>query len=181
MSPQSPGAWFALNVRTAGEAKVKKALEAQHYTVYLPTYLDARPYSDRIKTIRRALFPGYLFSTFNPLNRQPILATPGVQSIVCVAGNIPEPILESELEAIRRALDSGVEAIPWPYLRSGDRVVVQYGSLTGVEGTIVRQSGGDRLVLAISLLQRAISVQIDRAWVRPAAAKALIPTAGASV
>lgn len=41
MHSESPFPWFALNVRTSGEA------------------LDPRPYSDRIKTARAALFPGY--------------------------------------------------------------------------------------------------------------------------
>ena len=158
--------WYALNVRTNSEQKVQKALEDKGYTVFLPAYLDSRPYSDRIKKVLAALFPGYLFCRFDALVRLPVLKTAGVLSIVSVAGE-PSPIAEEQIDAIQRVVDAGLAAEPWPYLQRGDMVCIQFGALAGVEGQIVRVPGGERLVLSIHLLQRSISVEMDRSWIRP--------------
>jgi len=158
--------WYALRVRTNGERKVEAALTLKNYTVFLPTYLDVRQYSDRIKKVERALFPGYLFCRLDINWRGPVLVTPGVDSIVNIGG-APEPVPEPEIAAVRAVVDAGLPAVPWPYLGPGDTVRIAFGSLAGAEGQIVRVHGAERLVLSIHLLQRSIGVELDRTWVRP--------------
>jgi transcription antitermination factor NusG len=89
-----------------------------------------------------------------------------VESIVSVGG-VPTPIDENELLVIRRVVDSGLSAVPWPYLKEGDKVRVNYGSMTGVEGTLIKARGTMRLVVSVHILQRSIAFEIDREWVRP--------------
>lgn len=158
--------WFALKVRSSGEARVKSFLDHKGYDIFLPTYVESRKYSDRIKKIDAPLFPGYLFCRLDVEKRLPVLKTPGVDSVIGVAGN-PQPIDESEIDAIRRVVQSGASAIPWPYLRAGDIVEIQFGSLSGLRGILLNIRGKDRLILSVNLLQRSISVEIDRTWVRP--------------
>ena len=146
-------------------------LERKGYELFLPTYIESRPYSDRIKKVKSALFPGYIFGRFDVNRRLPILQSDGVERIVGV-GQVAQPIADAEIQAIRAVAASGLNAEPWPYLRTGDRVMVQFGGLTGITGELVQMkgsplSGNQRLVLSIHLLQRSISVEIDRTWVRP--------------
>jgi transcription antitermination factor NusG len=77
------------------------------------------------------------------------------------------PIDEAEILAIQQAVGSGLEVRPHVYLTAGQRVRIESGPFEGVEGRIVEIRKRHRLVLAISLLQRAISVEIDSAWVTP--------------
>ena len=165
MSPEELP-WFALKVYTRREEMVFAALESRGYQPFLPTYLEARKYSDRIKKINAALFPGYLFCRLDVSKRLPILTTPGVEHIVGIGG-VPMAVPETEISAIRRVLESGRTAVPWPYLTVGEKVVIQYGSLAGVEGLISSVRGEERLILSIHLLQRSVSVEIDRSWIRP--------------
>jgi transcription antitermination factor NusG len=158
--------WYALHVRTRGEVKLQQALSSKGYETFLPTYLESRRYSDRLKKVNAPLFPGYLFCRMDVSNRLPLVVTPGLHSIVGTLG-VPQVIEEEEILAIQRVMGAGIPAVPWPYLKAGDRVVVQYGSLKGVEGLLVRGADSDNLVLSIHLLQRAISLEIDRAWVKP--------------
>lgn len=158
--------WYALQVRTGNESRVKYALEGKGCEVYLPTYVDCRQYTDRIKKVAAPLFPGYLFCRLDVEDRQPVLTTPWVMSIVGFGG-IAFCVDESELSAIRTVTTSGLLAKPWPYLREGDKVRVEFGALAGAEGLLVRTRGEDRLVLSVDLLQRSISVEIDRSWVKP--------------
>ena len=159
-------AWFALKVRARGEALVGKCLENKGYPVFLPSYFESRKYSDRVVKVSAALFPGYLFCQLDPSRRLPVLTTPGVECIVGFGG-VPEPVPESELEAVRRVLQSGAQAVPWPYLATGQKVRIEFGALNGVEGLVVRIRGEERLVLSVNLLQRSICVDIDRSWIRP--------------
>lgn len=158
--------WYAVKVRASGEIKVRQALESKDYLVFLPTYLEGRKYSDRIKKVEAALFSGYLFARLDVNNRLPLLQTPGVEGIVRF-GDEFEPVKEEEILAIQKLIGSGAKAVPWPYLKEGDRVRVQFGAMEGVEGILVKEKGQDRLVLSVHLLQRSVSVEIDRSWIRP--------------
>jgi transcriptional antiterminator NusG len=163
--------WYAIKVRTSSEERVARALEGKGYELFLPTYVESRRYSDRIKKVKSALFPGYIFGRFDVNRRLPILQSEGVEHIVGI-GQVAEPIADAEIQAIRAVAACGMNAEPWPYLREGDRVMVQFGGLTGVIGELVQMKGNplhgnQRLVLSIHLLQRSISVEIDRGWVRP--------------
>lgn len=159
-------AWYALYVRTNGEAHVDEALRAKNYSTFLPTYIECKQYSDRIKKKEAALFPGYLFCRFDPQSRLPILTTSGVNHVVGDSAG-PKAVDEEEIGAIRRALAARSTMQPWPFLKVGDRVRIEFGSLSGVEGILVRERGVDLLVLTVQLLQRAVAVQVDRSWIRP--------------
>ena len=163
---RSPHPWFAVRVRSNFERTSATLLSQKGYDELLPTYQVESRWSDRLKRIERALFPGYVFCSFDPNRRLPILATPGVVQIVG-CGKEPRPVDEGELESLWRTLQSGVLTQPHPYLELGERVMVERGPLTGVEGIVTQFKGGFRLVVAISLLQRAIAAEIDRDWVRP--------------
>jgi hypothetical protein len=43
--------------------------------------------------------------------------------------------------------------------------------LRGVEGTILAHSGENKLLVSVSLLQRAVAVDVDLAWVDAATQK----------
>jgi transcription antitermination factor NusG len=158
--------WYALKVRTRSEVFVGECLSHKSFQTFVPTFQEARTYSDRIKKVESALFPGYIFCRLDVEHRLPILTTPGVEYII-TQESIPQPIPEKEIEGIRRVVEDG-KAKPWPYLKTGDRVRVKAGSFAGVEGLLVSEKGTDRLVLSVSLLQRSVAVEMDRLWVQPA-------------
>lgn len=159
-------AWFAVRVKTTHEKRVASLLDQKGYELFLPLYLDRRRWSDRIKEVEQPLFPGYVFCRFDHRTRLAILKTPGVYRIVSI-GSTPAPIEEHEIEAIQRAMQSGLNVRPHPYLAAGQRVRIDGGSLAGVEGLITDVRSRDRLVLSVSLLQRSIALEIDSAWVTP--------------
>lgn len=152
--------WFALQVRMRHEAGVAEHLESKGYEWFLPLYKARRRWSDRIKEIDSALFPGYLFCRFNPLDRLPILKTPGVTQVVGY-NRVPVPVDEQEIEAIRTLVNSGVTNFPCPYLEVGSKVRIEAGALRGLEGLLTEVKGKRRLVLSITLLQRSVAVEID--------------------
>jgi len=158
--------WYALHVRPRFEKFVHTHLMEKGYEAFLPTYISARRWSDRVKSITLPLFPSYVFCRFDIHARLPILVTPGVNFIVGV-GKAPIPVEPEEMAGIHQVMQSGLAAQPWPYLKAGEMVEVQTGPLEGLKGMIVRTKGCDRLIVMVTLLMRSVSVEIDRRWVKP--------------
>jgi len=160
------GKWFAVRVKPKAERVVSTLVQQKGYEEFLPLYKDRRRWSDRYKWVELPLFAGYVFCKLHTETRMPILTIPGVLNFVGI-GKVPAPISEAEIAAIQTSINSGLVMEPWPYLSVGQRVAVEEGPLTGIEGILVEARKQHRIVISISLLQRSMAVEIDRAWVRP--------------
>ena len=169
MLNQQEHPWYAVRLRSNFERCASQIFEEKGFTTFLPLQRTRRVWTDRVKEIEVPLFSGYTFCKFDPQHRLPILTTPGVVSIL-ESSNGPIPVEEHEIEAVRSLLKSGLAVGPWPFLQQGQTVVVERGPLQGTEGIIIQLKNKYRLVVSLSLLQRSVSVEIDRECVRPIAA-----------
>jgi len=158
-------AWYALAVVPRKEKVTAQTLRLRGYEDFLPMYSMRRKWSDRIKTVEEPLFPGYVFCRFDPTVRLPILKIPTVMSVLGL-GNSPQPIDENEIESLQTVCKAGIHAVPCPFLTTGAKVTINEGPLNGVEG-ILMEAKETRLILSITLLQRSVAVEVDRAWIAP--------------
>jgi transcription antitermination factor NusG len=158
--------WYPIRVRSNFEQAVSGSLRGKGYETYVPVYRKLGSPNPRTRNIDFPLFPGYVFCRIDLLHRLPVVMTPGVVHVVSFGGAFV-PVPETELEAIREVILSGLPCVPWPYLAKGQTVRIEYGSMTGVEGRLIQARGQLRIVLSIEMLQRSVSVEIDRSWVRP--------------
>jgi len=158
--------WYALYVRSRHEKVVERGLRGKGYSAFSPFYRTTRKRVDRIAAIDVPLFPGYVFCYFDSNTRLPILMTPGIVGVVG-PGNRPEAVDDTEIASIRTLALSGHQVQPWPYLRSGQRIRVQAGPLVGAQGVFLRVKDEYHLVVSITLLQRAVSVVVDKNSVAP--------------
>jgi transcription antitermination factor NusG len=158
--------WFAVRVRTRAESSVSDFLRNRGYDTLCPTYQERRQYSDRIKTLEAALFPGYLFCQMDRNDRLPVLTAPGVETIVGF-GREPFPVDPMEIVAVQAVMRSGLLARPHPFLRIGQKVRVATGPLASLEGILIATKSEHRLVVSVSLLQRSIAAEIDSSQVLP--------------
>lgn len=160
--------WYALHVRPRYEKAIASTLLSKGYEGFLPLYRQKNRWSDRIKEIHLPLFPGYLFCRFDINKRLPILVTPGVIRVVGIGKTI-YPVDDSEINALQAIVSSGLAAQPWSYYNIGQKVRIESGSLSGVEGILIAIKGSSRLVVSVTLLQRSVAVEIDKARVNPVA------------
>src|SRR5262249_49396768 len=158
--------WYALYVRSRHEKTDENSLWVKRYSVFSPSYRTKRKRVDRITEIEVPLFPGYVFCQFDTNKRLPILMTPGVVGVVG-QGNRAEPVDVTEIASIRTVALAGRPVQPWPFLKIGQRVRLQAGPLAGTEGIFLRVKDEYHLVVSIALLQRAISVVIEKDAVAP--------------
>jgi transcriptional antiterminator RfaH len=156
-------AWYALICRPRHEKSVGYALAMKDLESFVPLHRMTHKWSDREKTVDLPLFPGYAFCRFGAAERGHVLRTPGVRSIVG-NGRMSLPVEDSEIARLQSVVDSGLPVQPWVYLEAGDKARVECGPLRGVEGVVVRHKNRDRMVVSITLLHRAVAVEVDRKW-----------------
>jgi len=158
--------WFALQIRHSHDFIVPILLTAKGYEVLAPVYRCRRRWSDRIKEIDAPLFPGYVFCRFDPASHSTglVATTPGVLKILGFGGK-PEPLEEREIEWVRLAAQHGLSPRPCEYLAIGSRIRIVRGPLFGVEGILKRVKNKELLVISVSMLQRSISVEVERSSV----------------
>jgi transcription antitermination factor NusG len=157
--------WYAVRVRSNSEHTSATILQSMGYEVFLPVYRVKRKWSDRMKEINIPLFTGYLFCSLDLKKRLPVLQAPGVVDFVG-CGKTILPVPEEEIAAVRAMVSSQLAIQPWPYLQVGDKVRLEHGPLAGVEGTIIDMKNCTRLVVSISILQRAVAADVDPEWVQ---------------
>lgn len=158
--------WFALRVRSNYERVAATHLRDRGFEEFSPAFKAERQWSDRKKQIEQFLFPGYVFCRVNPDERLPVLTIPGAVGLVGF-GKGPTEIPENEIESVRRMVGSGLLVGPWPFLVTGQKVLIERGPLTGVEGILQEIKKAFRLVVSVHLLQRSVSVELERSWIRP--------------
>ena len=171
--------WFAIRVKSNFEKKVATGLRNKGFEEFLPMYQSRRRLSDRYKTVDLPLFPGYLFCRLDLDHRLPLLTTAGFLYIVSL-GNKPVPVDEGEIAAVQFVVRSGVPAMPWPSLAVGQRVRLESGPLCGLEGAVTQVGSRDRICVCVTLLQRGVSVEVDRDWIRPLSPGRIPPTHSSS-
>jgi transcription termination/antitermination protein NusG len=158
-------AWYVLKIRTGGELAVVRALTQRGYAPYCPMQKERRYYTDRMKVVDAPVFAGYVFCHFDSRKKLSIISCPGVEYIVGFAGG-PAPVPEVEITNVRRMIEAGGYAIRG--MEQGERVRVTHGVLEGVEGILVRDGHGERLVVSIALLNQGASLHISEGEVCPA-------------
>jgi transcription antitermination factor NusG len=155
-----PAVWFALQVKTRHERVTADYLLSKGYEAFAPLAIHSKLGCGEASSASAPLFPGYVFSKFDPLFRLPILTTPKVRCIVSY-GRDPAPISNSEIQAIRDISNLKLAAEPCPYLTEGTRVRITRGPLAGVQGILIQFRSSYRVVLSVSLIRQSIRVEMD--------------------
>jgi transcription antitermination factor NusG len=157
-------AWYALRVRARAEHLIAAALAARQVEHFLPCWEERRDYSDRVRRVPVAAFPGYLFCRIALADRFRILNASGVQYLVG-RERIPEPIEDTVISSLQTAFSRTGRASLIAYLQTGDLVRVLDGPMAGATGILLRSKGQQRLVISVTILQRSVAVEVDGASV----------------
>ena len=158
--------WFALRVKSQHERMVATTIRYKGLEEFLPLYKCRHRWSDRYKSVELPLFPGYVFCRIDPTFRLSVLTVPGVLHFVGL-GRVPVPIDDAEVARIQSTVRSGLRLEPTAYLNVGQRVRLEDGPLTGLEGILIEIRKQYRVVVSLTLLQRSVAVEIERHWVAP--------------
>lgn len=111
------------------------------------------------------LFSNYIFVRIDWGEYVPVLAVPGVISMV---GSRREklPVSDAYIDFLRKGLQQG-KIEPHPYLTEGAPVRIRSGAMVGIEGVLVRKKNNSRVVLTLEMIMRSISVEVEMEDLEP--------------
>lgn len=160
--------WYAVYTKSRREKVLAKHLEAAGVVHFLPLLERKKKWSDRYKIVHEPLFNGYLFVNVAWGEHYQIVDAPGFVRFIGFESFRPLAIPQSEIEAVRIAIEYYGKCDPHSHLRIGQAVRVNRGPLKGYEGQLDSKEGRYRLILSVTIIGRSISVEIDAADVEPA-------------
>lgn len=156
---------YAVKVRTASEETVTKALQQKSHRAMTPMQTVARRYSDRIKKVSLALFPGYVFVWMRQEDWLSVVSTNGV-SYVVRTGHVLVPLTSEESRAIEILCRSKSGCEPCPMFIVGQKVMIEQGPFAGLAGALERVHDEATVVVSIESLHRAVRVTIGTNSIR---------------
>lgn len=144
------------------KSRQEKALARDLTALEIPFYLPLAPW-ERVVRNRRVctyspLFPGYLFFYGSEEERVRMLCTNRVSRVLPVPDGDQ---LYRDLQGVSALVDSGAPLTVESRIEKGRRVRVKFGSLMGLEGTVIQRRGIDRLLIEVNYIQQGVSIQVD--------------------
>jgi transcriptional antiterminator NusG len=170
--------WLALWTHSHSEQLVHDQLIAKKFDAFLPLIPVWSRRAGVRHLIRKPMFPGYLFvrHALDKNSYIEILKTNGMARILGERWDRPAVVADSEIEAVRQVLNTGLPILPYSYLGEGHRVRITRGPLAGVEGVLVHHKPNKGLlVVSVDLLQRSVAVEVDCVFVAPVSSPVAVP------
>jgi transcription antitermination factor NusG len=156
--------WWVVHTKSRQEKSVARELLGREIPFYLPQVRKTGLQRGRKTSSYIPLFAGYLFMFGNESDRYSSMKTNRVAQFLPVAD---EGRFVHELRDIARLIECGSPLTVEARLQAGDRVRIKSGALVGVEGTVIERRRKCRVMVAVNLIQRGVSVEIDDFLLEP--------------
>ena len=156
--------WHVIYVKSRFEKKVHQSLLDMSIDSYLPLVKTMRKWSDRKKIIYKPLFPSYVFAYIkSSLDFHRALSIDGASAYIRF-GNEYAKVPDHEIDKIK--LLSGDEdvaslEIETQTFREGDRMTINYGSLSGLECVVLKGDNSNKIIVGIDSLKQNIVVTLS--------------------
>jgi transcription antitermination factor NusG len=158
--------WYAIFTSPRHEKRVREHLGHRRVDCFLPLFRSIHRWKNGCKAqVELPLFPGYLFVNIPRNERVRVLDVPGVLSFVGPR-NEPAQLSDFEIETLRTGLHLR-KFEPYGELAIGQKVRINTGALQGLEGTLLRNASGLRVVITVNLIQQSVAVELDADAVEP--------------
>lgn len=159
------GRWLLFYTLARREKDLMRRLEAAGIPFYGPTIRRRlRSAGGRTRDSFVPLFPGYVFSKADEDQRRAALATNTVARWTPVGD---ERMLVNDLRAIQRLIETDQPLTPESRLEAGQTVRVRSGALKGIEGTVIKRRGTERLLVAVRFLNQGASIELEDVDLEP--------------
>lgn len=163
-------AWYLVYSKPLQERVALENLDRQGYPAYLPLIRNRKRRQGRYVASVEPMFPRYLFIHLSDESDDwgPVRSTIGVTRFVRF-GMLPARVPDDLVELLRSREDAeGVQSLPLPELRSGDRVRIVDGPMAGYEAIFEARSSSERVYLLLEIADRTARVQVSTHDIEPA-------------
>jgi transcription antitermination factor NusG len=160
---QAVSPWLVVKTKTKCEKFVRDRIMAMGMDAFVPLQKRTAKYNRKVKVYELPLISCYTFVKLDKSRRNQVLALPYVQGMLRMNGKdclvSPEEI--HWLQKISGTdLDIRTETLS---MQQGDKVMLAYGQLAGMEGTIIAKRSKHEVVVALESLGLQMVLQVDPA------------------
>jgi transcription antitermination factor NusG len=160
--PQGDAPWWVAHTRSRQEKELVRYLLPRGIPFYLPNEERETHRSGRKFVSYPPLFPGYVFFRGGADVRHAVIRSHQIVRILDVPD---QDLLNQELLQLRELQLSGAPLVPLEVIEPGDPVRVVRGPFQGYTGVVLR--GRARLVVSVTMLRKAVAVELERDMVVP--------------
>ena len=153
--------WYVVRTQSNQEDKACFNLKKQGFEIYLPRYNKTIRHARKTQTVKRPLFPGYLFVNIDLENARwrSVNGTYGVISFIQF-GDKPQSISSDIIEQIILAEDArGSVVLDNDEFKVGDRVRLCEGPFVDHVGFLQEKNDDSRVFLLLNYMGREVRVQ----------------------
>lgn len=165
--PLPPGQWWVLHTKPRAEKSLARRLLRRDISFFLPMFERRCRVHGEIRSARLPLFPGYLFLHGDLDARATAFETNLVAQCLKV---VDEARLHSQLTRVHRLMRAEESLHPESRIGPGTPVEIVDGPLAGLTGKVIRRGKQLRFFVEVDLLQRGVSIELDRWMIQPVAA-----------
>jgi transcriptional antiterminator RfaH len=168
-APARRDRWYLAHTRPNGERKAQFHLNAQGFETFLPQIEKTIRHARRLNTVRRPLFPRYLFVRFDITRDRwlSVLSTVGVTRLF-MQDSKPVPVPAGVVEELLTHSKGGVTHLDF-CVKEGERVRILSGPFANLTATLSRLDEGRRVQVLLEMMGSSVPVLVDRRALAPAA------------
>ena len=150
--------WFVAQLKPNGFAKAKANLERQGFATFMPMQARMVRHARKDRKVRRPVFPGYIFVSFDPAVTQwrVINNTFGVKTLVSGNSMSPQQAPHGLMTALFAGCDHEENILPPPVFHEGAKVRVVNGPFKNVLAEVAQTSENERVRLLFDLMGRSV-------------------------
>ena len=151
--------WYVLYVRSRWERKVYESLQEISLESFLPQIKTVRQWSDRKKTIKKPLFPSYVFvNIHSSLEFHKALSVNGACSYIRF-GKEYACVTEKEINKIKLLVNdkhlTNIETTT-KFPKVGETKRIDYGPLSGLDCKIIKVENFHKILVRIESIKQDI-------------------------
>lgn len=162
--------WYVAQTRARQEKLAQLHLEAQKFEVFLPQILKTTRHARRHRTVKAAVFPGYLFIRLDPEKDRwrSVNGTVGVSRLL-TANERPTPAPIGVVEALMRYVDDQGYCQLNRDLIAGQRVSVVSGPFVRLMGEVLSMDDKGRTRVLLEIMGGKVITMLERSSLEAAA------------
>ena len=155
--------WLVLRTKIKCEKFVRDRLQAMNIEAFVPLRRRTAKYNRKVKTYDHPLISCYTFVRIDKDRRNQVLALPYVQGMLRL-NNKDCQVSEREMQWLQKIsgteMDMKTEILS---MQEGEKVMLAYGQLAGMEGMIVSKRSKHEVVVALESIGLQMVLQVDPA------------------
>lgn len=157
-----PGTWWVAHTKSRQEKAFAWDLLNREIAFFLPLFRKRTTDKGRRRENILPLFPSYVFICGNEEDRYTSLTTNRLCQTIQVRD---QEALIQELLCLEKALKGEAELDPYPEIVVGKRCRVIAGPYKDMEGTVIQKPSITRIVMEVTIIGQAASMEIDPEWI----------------